>query len=333
MENATENRTCSTVFIKMNKLYTCGIYIKTRLILFVVFIVFGSSCVSKNREKINTDNKFFAYDLTNPDAKYILPSYLEEISGLSYYGKDKIACIQDENANIYIFSIEKEKIINVYDFGEDADYEGIDIVGETAFILKNNGQIFRVKNFENKDLKVKKLQTPLNEKNNTEGLAFDALSNSLLISCKGSPSIEKENLYEGYKAVYRFDLEKEKLNKTPHFLINLDSLDGFIDHNLFTKFSIQFAKKLGFTESETNFKPSGIAIHPLSGQIYIISSAGKLLTIMSRSGEILAVKELDVIIFRQPEGICFSPTGDLFISNEGQGDKGYILKFQYHADK
>lgn len=307
--------------------------VKAKLIILVIFMAFGSSCASKNREKITTDNKLFAYDLKNPDANFKLPSYLEEISGLSYYGKDKIACVQDEKANIYILSIEKDKIIKAYKFGEDADYEDIAIIDKTAYILRNNGQIFRVKNFENKDLKVKKFQTPLKEKNDTEGMAFDALSNSLLISCKGSPSIEKENPYEGYKAVYRFDLEKEKLNKTPHYLIDLERLDGYIDHNVFTKLSIQFAKRLGFIESETNFQPSGIAIHPLSAQIYIISSVGKLLIIMSNSGEILDVRELDSTIFRQPEGICFSPVGDLFISNEGRGGKGYILKFQYHADK
>jgi uncharacterized protein YjiK len=273
----------------------------------------------------------FTYDLNNPDANYKLPSYLEEISGLSYYGKDKIACIQDEKAKIYILSLEKEKIINEYKFGKDADYEDIAIVGKTAFILRNDGEIFRVENFKKQDRKVKRFKTPLKEKNNTEGMAFDALSNALLISCKGSPSIEKENPYEGYKAVYTFDIEKEKLNKNPHFLIDLERLDSYSDHNGFTKFSVKAAKRLRLIESETNFQPSGIAIHPLHGEIYMISSVGKLLIIMNSSGKVLDVHELDAKMFRQPEGICFSPTGDLFISNEGQGGKGYILKFRYSA--
>jgi uncharacterized protein YjiK len=32
-------------------------------------------------------------------------------------------------------------------------------------------------------------------------------------------------------------------------------------------------------------------------------------------------------IFPQPEGITFSPNGDLFIANEGDGDGGTILRF------
>ena len=48
-------------------------------------------------------------------------------------------------------------------------------------------------------------------------------------------------------------------------------------------------------------------------------------------GKVQDVKELDPKLFRQPEGICFSPIGDMYISNEGQGGKGYILKFNIHA--
>jgi uncharacterized protein YjiK len=272
----------------------------------------------------------FRYDLGTPDARYKLPAYLEEISGLSYYGKGKIACVQDEKALIYIWNLEKEKIIEKYDFGDDADYEDITVVGKTAYILRNNGSIYRIKNFKKKDRKVKKYKTELKAKNDTEGMAFDPRANALLIACKGSPSIEKENPYEGYKAIYKFDLEEEKLVTRPHFLIDLDRLDSYIDRSVFTKLSVKVAKSLRLIESETSFKPSGIAIHPQDDEIYIISSVGKLLIILNREGKVQDVKELDPKIFRQPEGICFSPTGDMFISNEGQGGKGYILKYDVH---
>jgi sugar lactone lactonase YvrE len=74
-----------------------------------------------------------------------------------------------------------------------------------------------------------------------------------------------------------------------------------------------------------------LAIHPIYGDIYIISSVGKLLIILNRHGKVQNVEELDPKLFRQPEGICFSPKGDMFISNEGQGGKGYIVKFKIHA--
>ncbi len=272
----------------------------------------------------------FRYDLESPDDRYKLPKYLEEISGLSYYGKGKIACVQDEKAHIYILNLEKEKIIDKYDFGSDADYEDISVVGKTAYILRNNGHIYRIKNFKKKDRKVKKFPTPLKEKNDTEGMAYDPLLNALLIACKGSPSIEKENLYEGFKAIYKFDLEEGELDRKPYYLIDLQRLDNYIDHSAFTRLSVRVAKRLRLIESETSFKPSGISIHPIDGEVYIISSVGKLLIVLNRSGKVQNVIELDPKIFRQPEGICFSPKGDMFISNEGQGGKGYILKFRIH---
>ena len=272
------------------------------------------------------------YDLENHDARYKLPEYLEEISGLSYYGKGKIACVQDEKAHIYILNLEQEKIIKRYKFGDDADYEDIAVVGKTAYILRNNGHIYRVKDFKKKDRKVKKYKTPLKEKNDTEGIAYDPVLNALLIACKGSPSIEKENKYKGFKAIYKFDLETEELVDKPNFLVDLERLDSYIDQNAFKRLSVQVAKRLRLIESETSFQPSGIAIHPVSGEIYIISSVGKLLIILNNKGKVMVVQELDPKIFRQPEGICFSPTGDLFISNEGQGGKGYILKFRFHEE-
>lgn len=297
----------------------------------VICMIFVSFCNPSTEGRIPPGEYHFRYDLGSPVARYTLPAYLEEISGLSYYGNGKIACVQDEKANIYIWNLEKEKIIDKYEFGDDADYEDIVVVGKTAYILRNNGHIYRIKDFKKKDRKVKKYKTELKEKNDCEGIAFDPIANALLIACKGSPSIEKENSYDGYKAIYQFDLEDEKLVTRPHFLIDLDRLDSYMDRSRFNKLSVRVAKSLHLIESETSFKPSGIAIHPLDGEIYIISSVGKLLIILNREGKVQDVRELDPKTFRQPEGICFSPAGDLFISNEGQGGKGYILKFDVHA--
>lgn len=317
-------------YIKLNIFHKPVSLSLVRILVLIAGALFVSFCNPDSGEKILPVQAFFAYDLEDPDSRYKLPKYLEEISGLSYYGKDKIACVQDEKATIYILNLEQEKIIKKHDFGEDGDYEDIAIVGKTAYVLKNNGHIYRIENFKKKDRKIEKYKTPLKEKNDTEGMAYDPLSNALLVACKGSPSIDKEEPYAGYKAIYKFDLREEELIETPQFLIDLERLDSYKDHNVFTRISIKVAKRLRLIESETSFQPSGIAIHPVYGEIYIISSVGKLLIILNRRGKVLDVKELDPKLFRQPEGICFSPGGDMYISNEGQGGKGYILKFSYN---
>jgi hypothetical protein len=55
---------------------------------------------------------------------------------------------------------------------------------------------------------------------------------------------------------------------------------------------------------------------------------GKLLMVLSGNGEMLAMITLSPKIFPKSEGICFSPDGNLFISNEGEVKAGTILKFE-----
>lgn len=273
------------------------------------------------------------YRLDQPDAKYVLPHSLQEISGLSWVGENRLASIQDEKANIYLIELRDPPGISKHDFGKDGDYEDIALVGKTAYVLRNDGKVYRVKHFDSDKLKTKEYSTRLSARNNAEGMEYDPQTNSLLIACKGSPSIGKDNPYEGSRAVYRFDLESKKLITEPFFLIDLEKLDGYRDRGTFMKFSTGLAKRLRLIDNETPFMPSGISIHPISGDIYLISSVGKLLVVTDRLGRILDIQDLDAEMFRQPEGICFSPAGDLYISSEGRGGKGYILKFKYQMDE
>ena len=275
----------------------------------------------------------FQYDLDNPDERYVLPGSLTEISGLAYYKENKILCVQDEKAIIYVYNLDKKEIESEYDFGKDGDYEGITLSGQTAYVIRSDGNIFEVESFDEKDRKVKEYKTLLSAKNDAEGLTYDKLSNSLFIACKGSPSVEKEKPYEGYKAIYQFDLEKMILDKEPNFLVDLNRLDSYKNDDLFKEFSLRIAKKLQLIESGTSFQPSGLAIHPIHDEIYLLSNTGKMLIILDRQGRVMDVQDLNIKISRQPEGICFSPSGDLFISNEGDGGKGYILKFNLHTNE
>jgi uncharacterized protein YjiK len=311
------------LLIKIQKFYlTCFTFLKSMTTLAVLLALLGF-CQSPD-----IPFKKGLYGLGNPDHRYTMPASLEEISGISWTGKGTLACIQDEDGIIYSYNLEKEKVVSKAKFGKDGDYEDISIVKNTAYVLKSNGHIFRVKNFKKDEIKVKRYKNPLSNKNDAEGMVYDSSENRLLIACKGSPSIEKENPHKGYRAVYSFDLETNQLLEEPVYLIDLRKIEGYKDQGNFTQASSKLAKILGITDPYGNFRPSGIAIHPLTDEIYMISSVGKLLVVLDREGYILGVQSLDPNLFRQPEGICFSPEGDLFISNEGRGGKGYVLKFK-----
>lgn len=304
--------------------------------ILLTFILFGiNSCSSKKDRKrqileITVMDNILPYDLKNPESVYQLPAYLEEISGISYYKENEIACIQDEQAIIYIFDILNEEVKSIIDFRMYGDFEDLAIVGSDVYILRSDGTLFKGVDFEKYHGKLIKIETALEIENNAEGLFYNKNTNSLFIACKDSPSINNNELYAGYRAIYRFDLGNSKLTEEPEYLVDLSKrytvTDNIIGENIFT----DVALKLGLIEDVIVFHPSAIAIHPVdSGNLYILSSIGKSLIITDKYGSVLNFIKLDKRIFNQPEGICFSKNGELFISNEGENKGGDILRFKY----
>jgi uncharacterized protein YjiK len=87
------------------------------------------------------------------------------------------------------------------------------------------------------------------------------------------------------------------------------------------------AEKIG--ENKLHFKPSAAAVNPITNELYILASVNKLLVVADRNGKVKDVYPLDPVTFNQPEGITFTPWGDLLISNEkGEKDAATILIFK-----
>jgi uncharacterized protein YjiK len=257
------------------------------------------------------------YNLKKPNAKYFLPYVLEEISGMSYFGKGLIACVQDEEGKVFLFNHKTQKIDRVIRFAKPGDYEGIATVNNLIYVAQSNGDIH---NFEltesDQPANLNVYHTILKKDNNVEGIAYDFNQNKLVLACKGDAGVKGKN--RKGKAFYLYDLEKMKMVKKPAFTITKSKIKKYLEEH----------KDFEYEENRINFKPSGIAVHPKNGLYYIIASVGKLLLITNQIGEIKGSIPLDPRLFGQPEGICFAPNGDMFISCEGQGDRGFILKFK-----
>jgi DNA-binding beta-propeller fold protein YncE len=73
-------------------------------------------------------------------------------------------------------------------------------------------------------------------------------------------------------------------------------------------------KKLGLPKMK--LKPSAAAINPVTNELYILASVNNLLVVTDRQGKFKEVYVLDPGIYKQPEGITFTPAGDMIISNE-----------------
>ncbi|GAB2576032.1 SdiA-regulated domain-containing protein [Spirosoma areae] len=285
----------------------------TRFLFGILLLFAGCGPSSSNKERqpeagSRTADFILPYQLKTPAETYTLPKELKEVSGLTYYKDDKLLCVQDEKAVVYVFDTKKEKVTQDFGFGGYGDFEGIEYVNDEVYVLESNGDLFRFEPPANTDAvetevasKIRRTKTDLPKKTEVEGLGYDPKVKRLLIAVKsGGASSDK--------AVYSFDL----LNRA-----------------VFKDMSLNDEQLQGAGIDPKTYKPSGIAVHPITGEWYVLTSAGKRLLITSRQAKILYSEPLDPKQFRQPEGICFAPNGDLFIASEGDGKKGTIMKFTY----
>ena len=289
--------------------------------------IFTSDCTKIETNSISSVNDFsFRYHLKKPSKTCILPKTLKEISALSFsLSTQNLISVNDEYPIIYILDLEQCEIKKRYDFGKKGDYEGIEINDQMVYILKSNGHIYSF------DLATEKARdtykTPSSQKNDLEGIAFDPNQNELILACKAASKIKKPKQSKHTKSFYAFDLNKKKLKKTPKFSITDKALLQFFKKSPYQKGSKKSRRK--FLRRLKSFSPSAIALHPIDGHFYILSSVGKTLIVASPSGKIKAVQFLNSNLYSQPEGICFSPQGKMFISNEGRSDLANILSFEY----
>ena len=95
------------------------------------------------------------------------------------------------------------------------------------------------------------------------------------------------------------------------------------------KINIQpIAEKLGI--DSLNLRASAAALNPVTKDLYILASENKLLVVLDRKGNFKDVYRLDPGLFKQPEGLTFTPFGDMLISNEsGKEGSANILIYKY----
>jgi hypothetical protein len=268
--------------------------------IYVVLFLLIFSCQQKGGEQTTA----FAYNLHKPDLIYYMPDVLKEISGIQFRNENMLTCIEDNHGILYFYDTEKKEITDETEFESKGDYEDLAIVEKEYYVLKSNGIIHRI-SLPNENIEYK---TTLNRHNNTEGLCYDPKNNRLLIACKdeGGPGLKKHE-----KGIYSFSLQDYKLSETPLIIIDPQKLAKVKDYTHLSEFS-----------------PSGIAICPTSNNLFVISSKGNLLLELNQEGKILFVEKLSDELFPQPEGICFSSSGDLIISNEGKEGSATILRFK-----
>ena len=201
-------------------------------------------------------------------------------------------------------------------FWKDGDFEGIEVVGNRVYTLQSDGDLISFELDGNDVSKIRKEETPLSIKNDTEGLGYDPVEDVLLIACKEKGDIGDEEV-KG-RVVYAYDYKKRKLDKDPVIQLRWSTVKAFLEG-----YEMDI-----FVGDSRRFKPSGIAVHPIDKHYYVLSTTGKSIIVFDRKGEIVLYYKVSRSIMEQPEGICFDANGDMYLSSEGDEEAPRIAKFK-----
>lgn len=248
------------------------------------------------------------YNLNKPEVVK-LPLELDEISGLAFSQKDaSLFAINDERGYLYKIHPTQSDNIERWEFSTAGDYEDVVLLPPYFFVMNSKGgfTVFRFGQGSPDLAETLIIPPPEETGNEFEACYWSPRHQRILMICKDCKRDTKDST-----TVFALDPKTSTWTIAP-MGINAGEIATLLN------------------KQDIRFKPSGAAIHPLTGEIYMVSAVNKLLVVASSKGNVKNVYELDKGMFKQPEGIAFSPSGTMFISNEA-ADIGVadILVFRY----
>ena len=291
--------------------------ILSALILFGVVLVAGGYGVitytqRPEMESFNLDDDYvFEFNFDRPQAVK-LPKDLKEISGMTAWkNPNEVITVQDEDGELFIVNTNSGKVTKSFKFSKDRDYEGIARNGDSIYVLETDGDIHTfVFNDAQDEFESEKLETAFSYRNDTEGICFDPVTGHLLIVPK-EQELNPTEADQNRRGIYSYDLRARSLSPQPTYYID----------------QIEVGDAVYGKTARYNMKPSGIAVDPVTKDIYVVSSVGNIMVVIDRESHLKHIELLEKGTFRQPEGITFSDSGDLYISSEGRGGDGIIASF------
>ncbi|WP_379953020.1 SdiA-regulated domain-containing protein [Dokdonia sp. R78006] len=283
--------------------YIPHLFIVTLAIILTISCANSYNGQSDEKEKTTIQKKSKEdYTIINT---WKMPEILNEVSGISWISENTIACVEDEDGIIFIYDLKKEKVIQEIAFAGGGDYEGIAINDKDAYVMRSDGLIYEVLRFRESEPIITTFQTAFTARNNIETLTLDTEKNSLVVTPKD------RDQSDDFKGLYYITLDAKTMDEKP--LLRIDMNDkAFKD----------FKKKKAYRI----FSPSDVAIHPVTGDYYVLEGKNPKLAILDSDGTVKKVYKLDKDDFAQPEGITFSPDGKLFISNEARKEEATIVE-------
>lgn len=301
-----------------------------KLLVFSLMFAVFTSCQSPNKVEgqpfVVSDSLRgqFPYQLTNPVRTYELPPELIEVSGMAFANDSSLLLVQDEIGELFRLDLLSGESSRHIKFAGNGDFEGITIEGDNVWVMKSSGKLYRFSQEASEKADDKKWEPMLPEGADYESFCYLPCCQKLLAVGKEPVPVEgEENNWQ--RVIFQMDLTDPT---TPAIfqIINLKEVEAYLAKYAAQDGTEELRERFD-PNKKKSFKPSAMAIHPHTGNMYLLASVGKILLVYSPEGLLLHVQPLASDLFPQPEGICFGPDGTLYISHEGVNDKARVHVF------
>jgi uncharacterized protein YjiK len=254
----------------------------------------------KAQKESAADAMFGRYNL-NDYTKIVLPQELDEISGIAYNpATQQLIAVNDEDGILFFLDPATGAVTNRIQFAGKGDYEEVFFGNGCVWILESKGRFLKV--FLKDKSAYASQPVPMNVTGNEEFEAAWLCADSVRVAtaCKkcGGEAAFFARSDSGATGRYRFEQRE-------------------IDFSSITN----PAEKL-------KFHASAAGVDPADKRVYLVASPDKKIIQMTQEGKVLAIASLNPAVFKQPEGICFTPDGTMYISNEAAGGNANLLVFK-----
>jgi len=259
-------------------------------------------------------NYTFNYDLYFPNAK-LSTREMREISGMAWYGDNQFMCIQKEEGLVYVLDMDKDEVVERYKIPSTGINMGIAALNSQAFVVKDDGVIYGKIHLDSKDIKTVRRYTYLPQNCNVTGMAFDEKNYRFLILTNAYIKDGKDD--KVHKAIYEIHPERVRDSAVLAYGLDVRKLKQ-LQGNQNSSVAFGNFNRPDPRLKKSEFKPTAIAVHPITNNIYLLSSHmnnNQLVVLHPKDGALLHLQDLDVKIFNKAQGMTFDPKGNLYISS------------------
>lgn len=241
-------------------------------------------------------------------ARWVMPSWLSEISGLAPLPDGRLLAHDDERALVTVIDPKRGMVLKRFALGKGGllgDFEGITTVSDTIYMVTSTGQLHVFMEGDNgTGVPYRVVDTRLSEECEFEGVVYEPTSRTLLLPCK----LMLRNEVKGRLRVFR---------------VPLSGADGAV--------TTQLELPLGETASKKGrFEASDITRDPASGHLIVLASGQRAVLEFTPDGEVIREAELPKVgQHKQPEGIAMTRDGLLIVSDEAVAGPAAIAVYRW----